>query len=231
MATSQVQAHVWPMGDHRIGVVPVEAWLDAAQAPESWRLEFQEEANADVFGEVPRVVVVTMRDDGAAVLDVDAKLHPGVGYTLLGTDVAGTAGDIDEDFDGALPRLLHTSPTVPPLVDLDAPWVPPGGVRRAPSGDYATSAELATVERMIWAAALTREGELDWDPGFGVALDWKRLRPSDLSATRRRLVELVRAVPHVVGVEVQVLFEGDEVYIAIEADTDFGRLEGRYAAR
>lgn len=126
-----------------------------------------------------------------------------------------------------MPTLLHTSPTVPPMLDIDAPIVPANGLTVAPSGDYKLTGELATVEKVIWSALLTKSGELDWDPQFGANLRHKRLRPADLSAERRRIVQLVEAVPHVTRAEVQLLFSDDEIAVAVYAETDFGTLETR----
>lgn len=123
---------------------------------------------------------------------------------------------------GPYPTLLHTSPTVPALLDIDAPTIPANGFTLAPSGDYKLSGELATVEKVVWAAVRTPAGSLDWDPGFGSALRLRRLRPADLAAERRRLAELVRAVPHVTGVNVQLLFDGDEMIVRLEVSTNFG---------
>lgn len=231
MASSVTPAHVWPLGDHRLGAWPETSWIEAAQSPERWTVAFQAPGDAEVFGEAPRVVGVTIEESGVAALDLDARMRPGVGYALNGVGVAASSYDIDEDVAGPYPRLLHTAPTVPPLLDIDAPTVPAEGVRMTAAGDYAMSAELATVEKMLWAVVLTAPDELDWEPRFGSALELRRLRPADLSAARRHVVEQARAVPHVRAVEAQILFEGDEVFIAIDADTDFGRLESRHAAR
>jgi len=133
-----------------------------------------------------------------------------------------------------MPTLLHTSPTVPALLDIDAPLAPANGFTLAPSGDYKLSGELATVEKMIWHALLTPAGSFDWDPDFGSALRHKRLRPSDLAAERRRIVQVVSQIPHVTNVSVQLLFDGDEMTVAVTADTNFGTVEtqrGANAAR
>jgi len=130
-----------------------------------------------------------------------------------------------------MPTLLHTSPTVPALLDIDAPIAPANGFTLAPSGDYKLSGELATVEKMIWHALLTPAGSFDWDPDFGSALRHKRLRPSELAAERRRIVQLVAAIPYVTSASVQLLFDGDEISVAVTADTNFGTLETAHAAR
>lgn len=129
---------------------------------------------------------------------------------------------------GPMPTELHTAPMpAVPLLDLDMPVVPAAGIGVAPSGDYRLRGELAAVEKVIWATLLTPAGSLDWDPGFGAALSHKRLAPSDLAAVRRRVKQLVEGVPYVARVEVQVLFEQDEVVIALEVETDFGSLSTR----
>jgi hypothetical protein len=230
MSSSTVPAHVWPLGDHTLGAWPTTSWRDEAQAPENWSLAFQTPSDEEVFGEPPRVVAVTVREDGVLALDIDAQLRPGIVMVLTGDQVI-TTGDVSESVAGPYPRLLHTAPTVPPLLDIDAPLIPPNGIRLTASGDYALAAELVTVEKMLWAAILTPAGSLDWDPGFGGAIEMKRLRPADLVETRRRIEQLARAVPYVVSAKVQILFENDEAVIAIDAETQFGHLETTHAAR
>ncbi len=121
-----------------------------------------------------------------------------------------------------LPTQLHTAPTVPALLDIDAPVIPANGFTLAPSGDYKLTGELATVEKILWATILTPLGALDWDPAFGSRLELKRLRPVDLAAERRRIAQLAATVPYVTRVDVQLLFEDDEVLVSLVVETNFG---------
>lgn len=223
----------WFSGDHRIGFFSTAWFPESAHDPDVWSLVFGDgdDLTSPVFGEVPRVVAVTPREDGALILDIDARAHPGVYYQISAppdlTDVAWVGCDIY----APLPTLLHTSPTVPALLDIDAPVVPASGFTLAPSGDYLLSGEKTTVEKMIWAALLTPRGSLDWAPNFGSSLRLKRRRPADLAAERRRIVQVVEAIPHVSSASVQLLFDGDEMTVAITAQTNFGTVETSHAAR
>lgn len=82
--------HAWFSGDHRIGVMSSAWWPESAHDPDVWTLAFVTAAHADTFGECPRVVVITLRDDGALILDLDARAIPGISYTLTGpADLTG----------------------------------------------------------------------------------------------------------------------------------------------
>lgn len=224
----------WFSGDHRIGVFSSAWFPESAHDPIVWLLAFSEDSYPAIFGEVPRIVAVTPREDGAMILDIDARAHPGIRYHLTGpADLAGETEPLASgwDFDAPLPTLLHTAPTVPALLDIDAPVVPASGFTLAASGDYKLSGETKTVEKMIWAALLTPAGSLDWDPDFGSALRLRRLRPSDLAAERRRIVQLVEAIPHVSSASVQLLFDGDEMTVAVTAVTNFGTFSTSRPAR
>jgi len=128
---------------------------------------------------------------------------------------------------GPEPLRQHTAYKVPALLDLDAPLR--AGISRTTSGDFGLTGETATVEKLVWAALLTEQGALDWDPTFGTNLRHKRLRPSDLSAERRRISALVKSVPYVTSVEVQLLFEDDEMVVDLNIGTDFGPFYTRRA--
>ncbi len=78
--------NAWASGDHRLGVYSTAWFPESAQDPDLWPFAFVTSAHEDVFGECPRVVGVTVREDGAMLLDLDAKMAPGVDYTLTGPD-------------------------------------------------------------------------------------------------------------------------------------------------
>lgn len=124
---------------------------------------------------------------------------------------------------GPMPVQLHTSPApTVPFLDIDLSTVPAAGIALAPSGDYAMRGEVATLEKVIWAAVLTPLGSIDWDPRFGAQLAHKRLAPSDLAAEKRRLRQLIEGIPHVTHVDVQILFDADEARLALAVESDFG---------
>lgn len=221
------ERRAWFMGDHRIGAFSTAWWDESAHDPDDWGLAF---GDAAVFGECPRIVNITPREDGALLLDLDARARPGIYYQVTSpVDLSGN--DLQDDIAGPYPTLLHTAPTVPALLDIDAPVVPASGFTLAASGDYKLSGETKTVEKMIWAALLTPAGSLDWDPDFGSALRLRRLRPSDLAAERRRIVQLVEAIPHVSSASVQLLFDGDEMTVDVTAVTNFGTISTSRPAR
>lgn len=83
--------NLWASGDHRLGIYSSAWWDGTALDPASWSLAFLDSSLEDSFGEAPRIVVVTVRSDGALTLDLDARMMPGVSYELTGPDdLSGT---------------------------------------------------------------------------------------------------------------------------------------------
>lgn len=146
--------NIWPMGDHRIGAWSSAWWPESAHDPDLWTLAFDTAAHEDVFGECPRVVVVTPREDGALLLDLDAKMAPGVNYALTAPN----------DFAGYNPDAATLSD-----------YVSPGG-----ESDYAEASTnvaarilfpggaIGTFTVLMWAQQDTANGFNFWSCGtFG----------------------------------------------------------------
>jgi hypothetical protein len=216
----------WAASTHRIAAYSSSWWNEAAMDPGLWSLTVSDPAEYErVFGEIPRVCRVAMDGYGVVWLDVDAALQARVSYRLSTPPDAVGQDDNPLELHAAAPVRVNKADDIPALLDIDAPLR--SGFRLAPSRDYAMAGELATVEKMIWAALLTPRGGYDWSPAFGTRLRWKRLRDEDIRAEQRRIEAMVRAVPYVKACHASLLFEQDEVVIDLRVETDFGPFYAR----
>ena len=215
----------WVTSTHEIGVSSSAWWDPSAADPLFWPLAFANAAVEEAVGEVPRVHRVTMRDDGVMLLSVDATLYPGVGYVLEAP--ADLVGDEAEPFGliGPKPPRAHTAFRVPALLDIDSPLR--AGRTRTSSGEPLMSGELATTEKLIWAILLTPRGSIEWSQRFGTDLQHKRLSSINAMAEKRRIAAQIRDVPYISNIDVQILFEGNTVDVAIIADSEYGPFYSR----
>lgn len=126
---------------------------------------------------------------------------------------------------GPIPPREYTAEKVPALLDIASPLRT--GLSKTTSGDLKLAGELATAEKLLWAAVLTPFGSVEYNPGFGFLNEHKRLRTHDIAAARTRLVSIALSVPYITEANVQITWDGDECFVAFDCMTDFGPFYSR----
>lgn len=125
---------------------------------------------------------------GAPLVPPTSSAFPGVAAAVQPFTDAGVT-----DFDLANPQLPRTGV--------------PGTLRTTSSGDYATEAGRALLEKLVVRAITTQQGGFFFLPNYGFGLTNKQLvTPSKLGALRANLRAVVEQISMVKAADVEVSF-------------------------
>ena len=216
---------VVPRGSHSFWVRGSISFGSIAEEPARWSI------TRSVGGskvEATHVALAALDDGDASGITIytDQALQEGIEYDVS-TSATWTSGLPIDPFTitGIRDTGRKANDPEAALVDLHAPFGQ--SYELDASGVHRMSAGLETLRKVVLDRLLTVMGSLPWAPEYGSDLPHKGVRPANLRPEARKIERLIKRVPLVKSVSVELLWEEGELVAILGVATKLGDLNER----